>query len=312
MTQAPEGPATPKSHSCLFDFESLDSLEASHKTWGGRASNPSSVSLDHFLTFGNGPFAAAAHRLAAEVSALGHDVFQRHHILTALPEPIRSDPKWHGHLSLPSKGYGWWFWKPALVNYLLGQGELLDGDTLTYVDAGCVVGSRSLSEWLKLLSHVGPGDAADLVAFQHENLECNYTKGDVFARFGVDLESEVSETAQLVGGYWLLRIGPKTRRFLELWETLAEDLQLISDSAEVVRNPRLVEHRRDQSLFSMLVKCNLPSSKGHQHEFEVDGLKILLLKDIGWPATGDPRQPLAACRRTSEEAAEVALIELCA
>lgn len=97
---------------------------------------------------------------------------------------------------------------------------------------------------------------------------------------------------------------------------------LVDDGAQSVPNGHYVENRHDQSLLSMLVKANAPiwERGGPSHvnaassasersptawrgdvaarhaEFGVRGLRVVVLRDCGWPVTGGPGQPIAAAR----------------
>eukprot|EP00811_Abedinium_folium_P004797 NODE_14417_length_1110_cov_4.894201.p1 GENE.NODE_14417_length_1110_cov_4.894201~~NODE_14417_length_1110_cov_4.894201.p1 ORF type:complete len:257 (+),score=77.47 NODE_14417_length_1110_cov_4.894201:302-1072(+) len=253
-------------------------------------------------------------------------MFQSVHALEKLPQEIRRDARWQPHLARAQSGYGWWFWKPALANHLLRDGVFSDGDTLVYGDAGCTIGSASHEAWLRLLSLVEGPDGADVVACQLELLECSYTRAEIFARFRTRWDDkDYGLTAQICSTYFFLRVGAGTRALLAFWEALAADVDLISLQAPGEANclnPRLIENRSDQSLFSMLLKANEPRyargprerfNVGHRlhaqatawracpapphPEFRVDGLRVLIIEDVGWPVRrGDATQPIAAAR----------------
>uniref|UniRef100_A0A7S4R3I3 Uncharacterized protein n=1 Tax=Alexandrium monilatum TaxID=311494 RepID=A0A7S4R3I3_9DINO len=340
-------PPTPRPETALFDFDDLEEQGSgltapaprspaalvvkaaaapavAMPRHGAAARNHSKprAALRHFLTFGGGNYQASALRLANEVRALGPDVFQEVHAFTEFPDAVAEDPRWERHTRGDSKGYGWWFWKSALVNHLLREGTLRDGDTLAYGDAGCVVNRGSQRAWLSLIQRVEDPQGVDLVAFQHEHLEKGYTKGDTFEHFGMRWDSEdYGLTCQCVGGYWVTRINSRTREFLARWEELCANTNLISDDPPTIHNPSFIANRHDQSLLSMLVKSNKPvyvradgahfnagravdaratcwrqpASERHR-KFGVPDLKVVVLRDCGWPVTNDPAQPIAAAR----------------
>ncbi|CAE7236751.1 unnamed protein product [Symbiodinium natans] len=246
------------------------------------------------------------------------------HCFTALPAEVANQRCWEEHLARGrSHGFGWWFWKPALVNHLLRTGALRDGDTLVYCDAGCVIDPRSGQSWESLLERVQPEEGLlDIVAFHHQHLEHRYTKGDTFAHFGARWDEDFGLSCQLVGGYWLAKINARTRDLFARWEDLAKEVSLISDDEPRVPNPQYVENRHDQSLFSMLMKSSgavferkndehfnaagapgrgcttFQSTVGTMHpQLGVSGLKAVVLQDVGWPISGDPLQPIKAARR---------------
>lgn len=301
---------SPRPDTQLFDFDDLDHAEGPPDKSISAAIKTPRPCCSQFLTFGNGRFATSARRLAGEVVGLGQAVFQEVHAMTSLPQVVESDPRWLEHLGrgASARGYGWWFWKSVLVRHLLDTDVLRDGDLIAYGDAGCSVNPLAGQAWLELLSRVGEAGSFDFVCFQGAHAEWRHTKGDTFRRFGLQWDSqEFGATPQLVGGYWACRICPATRRFFELWESLAEDVQLISDDEPLVENPHFVENRHDQSLFSMIVKSNRPTfgmgattssvSNTVRTEFAISSLRVLVLPDCGWPvAPRNPRQLIAASR----------------
>lgn len=60
-------------------------------------------------------------------------MLQQHHFFQALPKPIYDNPKWSEHIHSET-GRGYWFWKPALINHLLHTNEIIDGDTVVWVE----------------------------------------------------------------------------------------------------------------------------------------------------------------------------------
>lgn len=185
-----------------------------------------------------------------------------------------------------------------------------------------MVNRGSERAWLDLIQRVEDPKGVDLVAFQHEHLEKGYTKGDTFSCFGTTWDSEdYGLTCQCVGGYWVVRINRRTRDFFAKWEELCADTNLISDDPPNIYNPSFLANRHDQSLLSMLVKSNKPVYErasnahfnagrredtratcwrlpvsGRHRKFGIPDLQVTVLRDCGWPVTGDPGQPIGAAR----------------
>lgn len=77
-------------------------------------------------------------------------------------------------------------------------------------------------------------------------------KGDVFE---VLEAHQFKDTAQLVGGIFILKKCQETELFLNEWFKYAKQHQLISDSPSVFPNyPEFRDHRHDQAIFSLLIK----------------------------------------------------------
>jgi len=67
----------------------------------------------------------------------------------------------------------------------------------------------------------------------------------------------VTHTGQLIGGVWFLRVQPSTEALLQRWAevTTAETYRFVDDSPTTLPNaPSFVEHRHDQSVWSVLRK----------------------------------------------------------
>ena len=187
----------------------------------GASGEPSKKGRAHFFTFGSGPYAWHASRLGEEARSLGQaeetwnreeernrglsgsragpgqttgsatrrgensrifngEVFD----FQALPPEIAKNSTWAAHLRPNSKGFGYWFWKPALALWLLRpNGPVEDGDTLVYADAGCSLNPGSEQVWRMLLS--GIPHYVDLIGFALSHVEASWTKGSIFKRFKV-------------------------------------------------------------------------------------------------------------------------------
>jgi len=252
----------------------------------------------HLLSFGAGHFKAAAERLADEARSTA--VFDKIHIYDELPRSIITDPRWKTHLAA-QRGYGYWFWKAALASTVFET--MAYGDALVYMDAGCELGNASA--WGNLLEHLC---THDLIAFSiHGNLsERKWTKGDIFARFGIEHCMAPYDLGQLAGTYWLLKKTPDSEQFLLFWQKLVADFHLVSDEPSVVPNDvTFSDNRHDQSLFSLLVKASSPlfeaspkQSWDLHKEFGIRNLQPLILDDFGYPPN-TKKYAFAAARNPS-------------
>lgn len=262
----------------------------------------------HLLSFGDNDFKVSVEEMEKEFMATVGSQLTESHTFSELPEEVLHDPRWQDYLNSDRRGYGW-FWKPALANYLIKKNYLCANDTVVYVDAGCSIGKKSALGWREMLAQVSPNSPTDMLVFQLTLPEREYTKGNVFERFGVNADSkEFGTTNQVAATYFLLRVGDRTKRFLQHWEKLMEDFSLVADeAASSTENPSLKSARSDQSIFSLLVKSNEPLYEGQEHsapvaprhkEFGIPDLKVLVREDIGWPVRSeDETQPLKSLRR---------------
>eukprot|EP00747_Dinoflagellata_sp_TGD_P106479 gnl/TRDRNA2_/TRDRNA2_169861_c0_seq2.p1 gnl/TRDRNA2_/TRDRNA2_169861_c0~~gnl/TRDRNA2_/TRDRNA2_169861_c0_seq2.p1 ORF type:complete len:345 (-),score=23.39 gnl/TRDRNA2_/TRDRNA2_169861_c0_seq2:136-1170(-) len=276
-----------------------------------------------FLTFGQGPYAAAVGQICKQAASTQH--FSTLHCLTQLPKPVLQAHDWSKHLQF-ALGYGYWFWKPALAYHILHS--MSDGDVLFYTDAGTRI--RNGSEWTTLKAGItGVYDpmrilftsthteafrldnlvrqmtGADILAFHLSALqERTWTKGDIFAEFGVTPHSDYGHTPQICATYFFVKKSSRTMEFMRKWVDLVTNLQLLTDAKSKTPNDETFQrNRHDQSLFSMLLKANHPMG---DLTFRVDGAGIphfvpdpkhavpnlkVKLQESHYSVKGDPHLP---------------------
>eukprot|EP00930_Biecheleria_cincta_P086449 TRINITY_DN75729_c0_g1_i1.p1 TRINITY_DN75729_c0_g1~~TRINITY_DN75729_c0_g1_i1.p1 ORF type:complete len:456 (-),score=76.85 TRINITY_DN75729_c0_g1_i1:2-1369(-) len=195
------------------------------------------------------------------------------HLYTKLPEELLADPRWATHIQPKVRGRGYWFWKASLTRLLISQGAIQLGDDLLYVDADSMPMMKHLIRLGKIHKNY------DLIIPSQPHCEHVWTKGDIFARFGVTWDNpHYGLTQQPKAQAFLLRINERTLQLLKLWEGLLADFHLASD--EPSRNKSLdgpwhkrKENRHDQSLLSMLIKASIPKSGScNEPDFKCDRL----------------------------------------
>ncbi|CAE8632431.1 unnamed protein product [Polarella glacialis] len=130
-----------------------------------------SCSEDQSLQCSKG-FIAEMKKMAAV--AAQYPIINETHLFTRLPDTISSDPRWARHIQPGIKGRGFWFWKPAIINMLLKEGLVNDGDHVIYLDGDT---SHFMQRILDAAS-----DEIDFQTYWQEHCEYSWTKGDVFAR----------------------------------------------------------------------------------------------------------------------------------
>lgn len=199
------------------------------------------------ITFGDARYEQALLRIESEAKASGF--FDR----VAVKRPADLDRAfWEKHgafVEANRRGYAYWLWKPWLIRAELQACSL--GELLVYTDAGCTIdagGGQRLLEYRELVER----SEAGVLGFVLAQPEKAFTKGDAFEALGA---WPLKDTPQVMATIILLRQCAAAMRFVEDWLRLGESYGLISDSPSVVPNdPAFVEHRHDQSLFSLLAK----------------------------------------------------------
>lgn len=175
-----------------------------------------------------------------------------------LPAELLRDPKWARHLK-DSRGRGWWFWKAALVNLLLQNGTIAEGDAVLWADGDLRAGHLGTAEqWEKALQVTWSPQGLDFIIAAQPACELQWTKGDAFKKFNTTWDDpQYGLQAQPQANLWLMKVNPKTRRLMQLFEDLMADYQLVNDDPSSAPNsPVFKAHRNDQSVLSLLLKAS--------------------------------------------------------
>lgn len=195
------------------------------------------------------------------------------------------------HPFIYRRGYGYWKWKAYLAKKVLDTLEI--NDILIWSDAGTIFNARfeeKLKEYLNLTIESPSG----ILAFQDKYIEKQCNKADCLQYFNVLNNKDITDTAQFLGGCWMIRKTADSVDFINRWyEAIMDNFDLISDKQSKLPNfKEFIEHRHDQSVFSILVKqydiefipcedLDLPSSpiqtKRNKQKSLIDNIRLKLL-----------------------------------
>ena len=150
------------------------------------------------------------------------------------------------------RGHGYWVWKSSV---LVWADLLFPNHQIVYVDAGSRFNFSShsmeaeLGEWLKNATRRG-GLAWQIRAFK----EKYWTKREL-----VDFlkpSPEILNSGQVQSGFIVLPPSKERRDFLQHWRDISQSSNLffLTDEIREAQIPGFVEHRHDQSIFSLLWK----------------------------------------------------------
>lgn len=159
------------------------------------------------------------------------------------------------------RGYGYWIWKPQVC--LQTFRKMQPDDILVYADAGCTINYRGKD---KFDEYIATTQKEGAIAFQFHHLERTWTKGDLFQHLNT---WEFADTGQYHATFFFLKKNETNQIFLETWLQTAEQYHLLTDHRSVHPNlPGFIEHRHDQSIFSLLQKKRgvKGSSDSHDHK----------------------------------------------
>jgi len=159
-------------------------------------------------------------------------------------------------IKLNPRGYGYWLWKPFIVLHYLNK--IADNDVLLYCDIGCELsplGGKVFGRYLDELNR------ENFLAFSTftKNSERSWSKAELIKLLAP--ASEALNSEQVAATFFLLKKTPKMIQFVEEWLSICtlENFSYLNDELKVEQSPDFIEHRHDQSIFSLLVKkYNLP------------------------------------------------------
>lgn len=144
--------------------------------------------------------------------------------------------------------------KAFLIQHIMND-VCQEGDILMYADVGCELVNNFFCR-VKLKKLIELTLLQGGLAEQLEYPEDNYTKSDLLKHFGNRIE--FSKSGQIQNSYFIVRCENKTRSMVDEW------VKMINPSKGLWRDPVdrtseqpfFVDHRRDQSIFSLLWKQN--------------------------------------------------------
>lgn len=187
-------------------------------------------------------------------------------ILTYSEENLNSKFKkdFGRHLIPYSRGYGYWSWKPWIIEDSLNKLE--EGDILLYTDLGCFFNSKGinrLNEYFEMVSQSQIGilgvrsqinsynDLPETIYYEYE-----WTKGDILKYFDVYDNPFYTQTTQIEAGVIFFRKCKSSMQFIKEWQQVfIDDFSLVTDKPSVTPNlSGFKENRHDQSIYSILAK----------------------------------------------------------
>jgi hypothetical protein len=155
----------------------------------------------------------------------------------------------NGHILDQPRGGGYWLWKPYLINKKLS--EVNDGDYLFYSDSGAFF----LKNVDMLIEELEKYDQ-DIMGFELPLIESQWTKKELF--INMDCTDEMySETNQVSASYILIR---KTKFSVDFFDQYlkygCDEINITDSYNNIAQDQSFIEHRHDQSIFSLLYKRN--------------------------------------------------------
>lgn len=206
----------------------------------------------HFVTFGDSSYYNSLKRIYNEAKNL--NIFDNILIITNKDLENKSPIFWKKHnkfISNNSRGYGYWLWKSFIILKTI-QG-ISENDILVYADSGCTLnknGLNKMNEYLDIIKKSKNG----ILSFETTFFEKQYTKRDLFEYLKMNNEVFLNSN-HLIATAFILRKCENTTKLVSEWYDTCCIYNLLDDSPSSLKNDELfIEHRHDQSIFSLLRK----------------------------------------------------------
>ncbi|MDR1361073.1 MAG: hypothetical protein LBJ18_02060, partial [Rickettsiales bacterium] len=206
-------------------------------------------------SFGDSRMKNSAARLISQAAAI--DCFDEIYVMDERNLTPEFYDKFKDRLSIHSRGFGYWCWKPQAIKQVMDI--MNDGDILLFCDIGCHLNEARRNEMLNLIERARNSSSGILAfSFSPDYTDGHWSKGDLLDYFGVRGRADITANPQLVGGVFFLRKNQLVVNMLNEWlKVFNDNFSLSDDTPSVSKNlDGFVENRHDQSIFSILAKLN--------------------------------------------------------
>jgi len=219
--------------------------------------------MNCFVTFGNGLFEKQRQKLVKQAIDTGW--FDN--VIEETPDTIYDFYSQHkSFIDRNKRGFGYWIWKPYIL--LKQLQKMNDGDFLFYADSGATIlphRKYRLDEYIDILNST---DKPVLTLGVQIYTERMFQKMSVLKEFSIDgkklFENEdFLNSDQIESGIIMCKKTDYTIQFMEKWLSmvLQDNYKFVTDSDFEEQLEGFIEHRHDQSLLSILLKCAHKESK---------------------------------------------------
>lgn len=156
----------------------------------------------------------------------------------------------HEFIENNKRGYGYWIWKPYLIQKKLHQ--INEDDILVYVDSGCelnINGKKRLFEYIDMIDN--NENNYGLISFQLKDcLEKVWTKKAIIEHFNLD--NSILNSNQFITGIIIIKKNHHSIKILNEWCKNMK-YELLND-VTCNEEEYFIENRHDQSIYSIIVK----------------------------------------------------------
>lgn len=207
----------------------------------------------YFLTFGAGvQYAKSLERIKEQAKSM--HVFEEIFAYNETDLPSEFIDAHKDFISANPRGYGYWIWKPYLIHYII-KNKTEDGDVLLYSDCGCTLRPTGLARLFNYFIHA-INSKNGVVGFELSYPEKKHTKMDTISYMNA---MHLSDSNQIMATDIILCKKSGTEDLIKKWydTCISDNYHYVDDSQSIINNSYIfVEHRHDQSIFSITMKLN--------------------------------------------------------
>lgn len=218
-----------------------------------------------FITFGNNIYLHAVRRIVNQAKNL--KLFNN--IYGYSENDLKNDEYfWKTHsdfiLSNP-RGFGYWLWKSYLI--MKTMEKMNENDILLYCDCGCEI---DYNKHLLITNMFELVKTDLIIGTSYPDIEKNWNKMDTIIYLNM-VDSEKLNTYQHQAGVCCYLKCEKTYNLVKEWYNISCNYHLLDDSPSINNNFNcFIEHRHDQSIFSLLTKkYNIYSNTSLENIIEI-------------------------------------------
>lgn len=149
------------------------------------------------------------------------------------------------------RGYGYWLWKPYVINKRLQ--EIADNDILIYCDAGCELNKNGLQRVFEYIDALNTNiDDYGIFSFRLRHKEISYTKNKIFEYFNT--EEKDKPLPQCMATIMIIKKNQHSINVIKEWYEICSNNHHLINDERTNEDPQFIDNRHDQSIYSMLVK----------------------------------------------------------
>ncbi len=239
------------SRKILFDTE--ESLIRKFGNFSNDEQERALTKAVHFIGYGNDRFQYSKRRIRAEAEQYG--LFSSISMYGPMDLSAEFRKIFHNVLN-QSRGGGYWIWKFYIIKEALEKAK--EGEFIFYLDSGSSLIPKTQSRFSQYMAMIERSDYDVLVHNGGPYTEEYFLSGPILSLFDLRNSRKFLDSTQISAAFILLKKSYKSASLIDTaLEILRIDRNLITVFyGDCCTTSTFRENRHDQSIFSVLLKCN--------------------------------------------------------